>query len=182
MIHAYRKHDPNSWFSSDFRAGIRTISLLKTIASKIKKGDLDSEVNILWGIKKLIQLSKEKIFEEYDRISESQIKSKEAHAAIKQAVSELGQDFKLDDIAWQLGISMDYLHQLIQLYYGQSPQKLKIEFMLDLAKKYIVDGMHTDEIAYELGYASPSSFARFFKKKTGMTATEFFKRYNQDYL
>jgi AraC-like DNA-binding protein len=54
--------------------------------------------------------------------------------------------------------------------------------MLDLAKKYIVDGMHTDAIAYELGYSSPSSFARFFKKKTGMTATEFFKRYTQDYL
>ncbi|WP_333802718.1 helix-turn-helix domain-containing protein [Sphingobacterium multivorum] len=182
LIHAYRKQDPNSWCSIDFRAGTRTISLLKTIASKIKKGDLDSEVNILWGIKKLIQLSKEKIFEEYDKISESQIKSKEAHAAIKQAVAELGQDFKLDDIAWQLGISMDYLHQLIQLYYGQSPQELKVEFMLDLAKKYIVDGMPTDAIAYELGYASPSSFARFFKKKTGMTATEFFKRYNQDYL
>ncbi len=77
---------------------------------------------------------------------------------------------------------MDYLHQLIQRYYGQSPQELKIEFMLDLAKKYIVDGMHTDAIAYELGYSSPSSFARFFKKKTGMTATEFFKRYTQDYL
>jgi hypothetical protein len=67
--------------------------LLKTIASKIKKGDLDSEVNILWGIKKLIQLAKEKIFEEYDKISESQIKYKEAHAAIKQAVAEYGPGF-----------------------------------------------------------------------------------------
>lgn len=182
LIHAYRQQDPHVWCSIDFRAGYRTISLMKAIASNIKKGDLDSEVNILWGIKKLIQLSKEKIFEEYDKISESQIKSKEAHAAIQQATAEHGQDFKLEDIAWQLGISMDYLHQLIQLYYGQSPQELKIEFMLDLAKKYIVDGMHTDAIAYELGYSSPSSFARFFKKKTGMTATAFFKRYTQDYL
>lgn len=176
LLHAYRQQDPHSWCSIDFRAGIRTISLLKTIASKIKKGDLDSEVNILWGIKKLIQLSKEKIFEEYEKISESQLKAKEAHAAIKQAVAEHGQDFKLDDIAWQLGISMDYLHQLIHSYYGLSPQELKIAFMLDLAKKYILDGMHTDTIAYELGYASPSSFARFFKKKTGTTATEFFRQ------
>jgi AraC-type DNA-binding domain-containing proteins len=177
LIHAYRQQDPRVWCSIDFRASTRTISLMKAIAANIKTGDLNSEVNILWGIKKLIQLSKEKIFEEYDKISESQIKSKEAHAAIQQAAAEHGQDFKLEDIAWQLGISMDYLHQLIRLYYGQSPQELKIEFILDLAKKYIVDSMHTDEIAYELGYASPSSFARFFKKKTGMTATEFFKRY-----
>ncbi|QQT55357.1 AraC family transcriptional regulator [Sphingobacterium multivorum] len=176
LLHASRKQDPNSWCSIDFRAGIRTISLLKTIAAKIKKGDLDSEVNILWGIKKLIQLSKEKIFEEYEKISESQLKAKEAHAAIKQAVAEHGQDFKLDDIAWRFGISTDYLHQLIHSYYGLSPQELKIKFMLDLAKKYILDGMHTDTIAYELGYASPSSFARFFKKKTGMTATEFFRQ------
>lgn len=149
---------------------------MKAIMAKIKKGDLDTEVNILWGIKKLINLSKEKIFEEYEKISESQLKAKEAHAIIKQTVAENGQDFKLDDIAWELGISMDYLHQLIHSYYGLSPQELKIAFMLDLAKKYILDGMHTDTIAYELGYSSPSSFARFFKKKTGMTATVFFRK------
>lgn len=176
LIHAYRQQDPHACCSIDFRVGNRTISLLKTIAAKIKKGDLDSEVNILWGIKKLIQLSKEKIFEEYEKISESQVKAKEAHAAIKQAVAEHGQDFKLDDIAWRFEISTDYLHQLIHSYYGLSPQELKIAFMLDLAKKYILDGMHTDTIAYELGYASPSSFARFFKKKTGMTATDFFRK------
>ncbi|WP_343566621.1 helix-turn-helix domain-containing protein [Sphingobacterium sp.] len=180
LINAYRKQDPNSWCSIDFRVGTRTISLLKTIAAKIKKGDLDSEVNILWGIKKLIQLSKEKIFEEYEKISESQLKAKDAYATIKQAVAEHGQDFKLDDIARQLGISMDYLHQLIHSYYGQSPQELKIDFVLELAKRYILDGMSTDTVAYELGYSSPSSFARFFRKKTGMTATEFFKRYIQD--
>lgn len=176
LLHAYRQQDPNACCSIDFRVGTRTISLMKTIAAKIKKGDLDSEVNILWGIKKLIQLSKEKIFEEYEKISESQLKAKEAHAAIKQAVAEHGQDFKLDDIAWRFGISTDYLHQLIHSYYGLSPQELKIDFVLELAKRYILDGMSTDTIAYELGYSSPSSFARFFKKKTGTTATEFFRQ------
>ncbi|WON93657.1 helix-turn-helix transcriptional regulator [Sphingobacterium sp. UGAL515B_05] len=180
LIAAYRQKDPNTCCSIDFRIGTITIFLMKAIMAKIKKGDLDTEVNILWGIKKLINLSKEKIFEEYEKISESQLKAKEAHAIIKQTVTENGQDFKLDDIAWQLGISMDYLHQLIHSYYGLSPQELKIAFMLDLAKKYILDGMHTDTIAYELGYSSPSSFARFFKKKTGMTARDFFKRYIQD--
>lgn len=182
LIHAYRQQDPHVWCSIDFRIGTITIFLMKAIMAKIKKGDLDTEVNILWGIKKLINLSKEKIFEEYEKISESQLKAKEAHAIIKQTVAENGQDFKLDDIAWQLGISMDYLHQLIHSYYGLSPQELKIAFMLDLAKKYILDGMHTDTIAYELGYASPSSFARFFKKKTGMTATVFFRLNSQDYI
>lgn len=178
LIAAYRKKDPQACCSIDFRVGPRTISLMKTIVANIKKGDVDSELNILCGIKKLINLSKEKIFEEYNKISQSQLKSKEAYSAIKQAVAEHGQDFKLEDIAMQLGISMDYLHQVINNFYGLSPQKLKIDFMLDLAKKYIADGRHTDEVAYELGYASPSSFARFFKNKTGMTATEFFKRNN----
>jgi len=179
LINAYRQKDGHICCSIDFRVGPRTIFLMKTIMANIKKGDLDSEVNILWGIKKLIKLSKEKIFEEYDKISESQLKSKEAYASIKQAVAEHGQDFKLGDIALQLGISMDYLHLLIHSYYGQSPKELKINFVLDLAKKYIVDGMQSDQIAYELGYASPSSFTRFFKKRAGMTATEFFKRNNQ---
>lgn len=179
LIVAYRKKDPNSCCSIDFRVGPRTILLMKTIMANIKKGDLDSEVNILWGIKKLINLSKEKIFEEYDKISESHLKSKEAYTSIKQAVAEYGQDFKLSDIAMRLTISKDYLHLLIQSYYGLSPQELKIAFMLDLAKKYLVDGMHTDTVAYELGYSAPSSFARFFKKRTGMTASDFLNLNNQ---
>lgn len=178
LIDAYRNGDKRSCCSIDFRVGPRTISLMKSIAAKIKKGDLDSEVNILWAIKKLIQLSKEKIFEEYEKISQSQAQSKAAYSAIKQAVAAHGQDFILEDIAYRFGISKDYLHQLIHSYYGQSPQELKIAFMLRLAKKYIADGMHTDEIAYELGYTSPSSFIRFFKNQTGMTPTEYFKRIN----
>ncbi len=179
LVDAYRNGDKRSCCSIDFRVGPRTISLMKSIAAKIKKGDLDSEVNILWAIKKLIQLSKEKIFEEYEKISQSQAQSKAAYSAIKQAVAAHGQDFKLEDIAYRFGISKDYLHQLIHSYYGQSPQELKIAFMVRLAKKYIADGMHTDEIAYELGYTSPSSFVRFFKNQTGMTPTAYFKRNNQ---
>ncbi|MGE8381258.1 MAG: helix-turn-helix domain-containing protein, partial [Sphingobacterium sp.] len=179
LIADFRNGRDQSSSSIDFKVGQRTCLLIKTILNNLKRGDLDSEDNILWGIKKLIKLSKEKIFEEYDKISESQLKSKEAYASIKQAVAEHGQDFKLGDIALQLGISMDYLHLLIHSYYGQSPKELKINFVLDLAKKYIVDGMQSDQIAYELGYASPSSFTRFFKKRAGMTATEFFKHNNQ---
>lgn len=179
LIAAYRRKDPATCCSVDFRVGARTIQLMKTIMSNIKKGDLDSEVKILWGIRKLIQLSKEKIFEEYGKISQSQLRSKEAYACIRQAVAEHGHDFRLQDIAMQLGISLDYLHAIIHSYYGQSPNELKIKFMLDLAKKYILDGMHTNEIAYELGYTSPCSFTRFFKQQTGMTATEFFTLNNQ---
>lgn len=179
LILAYRQKDPNICCSIDFRVGPRTILLMKTIMANIKKGDLDSEVNILWGIKKLIKLSKEKIFEEYDKISESHLKSKEAYASIKRAVAEYGQDFKLSDIATQLNISKDYLHLLIHSYYGLSPQELKINLMLDLAKRYIADGMHTDAVAYELGYSAPSSFTRFFKKRAGMTASDFFNFNNQ---
>lgn len=179
LIADFRNGSDQSSSSIDFKVGNRTCLLIKTILSNLKRGDLDSEVNILWGIKKLIKLSKEKIFEEYDKISESHLKSKEAYASIKQAVAEYGHDFKLDDIAELLGISMDYLHELIHSYYGESPQELKIEFMLDLAKKFIMEGMHTDAVAYEMGYSAPSSFVRFFKKKTGMTTTEFFKRNNQ---
>ncbi|MDR6734800.1 helix-turn-helix domain-containing protein [Sphingobacterium sp. 2149] len=179
LIDAYRNRDRQSCCSIDFRVGPRTVSLMKSIAAKIKKSDLDSEVNILWAIKKLIQLSKEKIFEEYEKISQSQAQSKAAYSAIKQAVAAHGQDFKLEDIAYRFGISKDYLHQLIHSYYGKSPQELKIAFMVRLAKKYIADGMRTDEIAYELGYTSPSSFVRFFKNQTGMTPTAYFKRNNQ---
>lgn len=179
LIADFRNGSDRSSSSIDFKVGNRTCLLIKTILSNLKIGDLDSEVNILWGIKKLIKLSKEKIFEEYDKISESHLKSKEAYASIKQAVAEYGQDFKLSDIAMRLNISKDYLHLLIHSYYGQSPHELKINFMLDLAKKYIVDGMHTDAVAYELGYSAPSSFTRFFKKRTGISPTEFFRRNNQ---
>lgn len=182
LIEACRGQDSRSCCSIDFRAGERTILLIKTIVANIKKGALDNEDNILWGIKKLINLSTEKIFDEYDKISESQIKAKAAWDLIKHAVERQGQDFKLETIADQLLISEDYLHAVVQDHYGLSPLELKMSFMLELSKKYIMEGMPIDQVAYELGYTAPSSFARFFKKNTGMTATEFFKRYTQDYL
>ncbi|WP_286857497.1 MULTISPECIES: helix-turn-helix domain-containing protein [Sphingobacterium] len=178
LIDDFRNGSDQSSSSIDFKVGKRTSLLIKTILSNLKKGDLESEDNILWGIKKLIKLSKEKVFEEYHKISEAQLKAKEAHDHMRHFVSLHGHDFKVDAIAELLGISMDYLHRLIHSYYGQSPKGMKITFVLDLAQKYVLDGMPTDQIAYELGYASPSSFARFFKNKTGMTTTEFFERNN----
>ncbi|WP_398452128.1 helix-turn-helix domain-containing protein [Sphingobacterium thalpophilum] len=179
LISDFRQGSDRSRSSIDFKVGDRTRLLIKTIMTNIKKGDLDSEDNILWGIKKLIKLSKEKVFDEYEKISASQLKAKAAHELIRHTVSVYGQDFKLDDIVAQLGISMDYLHEVIQQYYGESPQEMKQTLVLDLAKKYVIDGLQTDQIAYELGYSSPSSFCRFFKREAGMTVTEFFRRHSQ---
>jgi len=181
LIEASRRQDAHSCCSIDFRAGERTILLIKTIVANIKKGALDNEDNILRGIKKLINLSTEKIFDEYHKISESQIKAKAAWDLIRHAVEHQGQDFMLESIADQLLISEDYLHAVVQDHYGLSPLELKMSFMLELSKKYIMEGMPIDQVAYELGYSAPSSFARFFKKKTGMTATEFFRRHSEDY-
>lgn len=176
LIDAHRQASSRSCSSIDFRAGERTILLLQTIIGNLKKGDLDSEDHIQWGVRKLITLSKEKIFEEYDKISESQRKAKAAREMIQYTVATQGQDFKIESLADKLHISVDYLHALIQEYYGQSPQEMKFSFLVELAQKYIMDGLPIDQVAYELGYSSPSSFAHFFKKRTGLSATEFYKQ------
>lgn len=60
---------------------------------------------------------------------------------------------------------------------GQTPKAVIEQKLLDRALQLIVEGkLHTDEIAFSLGFNSASNFSRFFKRLTGYPPVRYRRR------
>jgi len=93
---------------------------------------------------------------------------------------ELFQNGKLllKDIADRLGISNNYLSQIINQKTGKNFFRFINEYRVEKAKQLLADkaGKYTIlSIAYDCGFNSKSSFNTIFKEYTGKTPSEFLK-------
>ncbi len=71
-------------------------------------------------------------------------------------------------------LSQFHFHRLFTARYGMTPQKFKTQQRFERAKKLLIEGNHSvTEIAFELGYESPTTFTTLFKKRFGMSPSEF---------
>ena len=76
--------------------------------------------------------------------------------------------------AHQLDISPDYLSKSVKKYLGQSAGEYLLTKVLLEAKRLLVfTSMSSKEIAYTLHMEDPSYFGRIFKRKTGLTPSEY---------
>ena len=79
----------------------------------------------------------------------------------------------LDMASSALGVSVSTLCRQLDTM-GQSYQAIKDEFRFRLAREYLLDGgMPPKEVAYRLGFNSPSTFSRAFKSWAGQTIGQF---------
>jgi AraC-like DNA-binding protein len=73
----------------------------------------------------------------------------------------------------KLGLSVSTLRRQLDAS-GQSYQAVKDEFRFDLAREYLLSGhMSSKQVAYLLGFQTPSAFARAFKGWSGQTVGDF---------
>lgn len=88
---------------------------------------------------------------------------------------------KLPDIktaSAALGVSVRSLIRKLGEY-GQTYQEIKDEFRFDLARDYLSSGhMSPKQVAYSLGFSSPSVFSRAFKMWSGLTASDYVKAHH----
>ncbi len=78
--------------------------------------------------------------------------------------------------AMQLGITAKHLSQTLKKATGKLPSAWIEDYSLMEAKKLLRHSDNTiQEISYDLNFATPSHFSKFFKEKTGMTPKEFRK-------
>ena len=68
-----------------------------------------------------------------------------------------------------------HLLRLFKKYYGQTPRQYLIDKRIEKAKAYLKMGMSVTETCYAVGFESPSSFSTLFKKKMGLTPSDFQK-------
>ena len=85
-------------------------------------------------------------------------------------------DFKSEDIDKMLGLSKSQTYRKIKSLTGIAPNQLIQEFRLRKSLKCLKQSDATiAEIAYELGFNSPTYFAKVFRKRFDITPTYFTK-------
>ena len=92
---------------------------------------------------------------------------------LKQNISR---SLSLDDIARECSLSISRLKLICKEASGLSPISLFISLKLEEAQKMITEAsLNFTEIADALGFTSVHYFSKLFKKKTGLTPTEYSK-------
>ena len=78
--------------------------------------------------------------------------------------------------AEKLCMSPNYLSDVIKKTTGETANHYIKSHVIQLAKNQLVAGKTSSEVAYSLGFDYPQHFARTFKKMTGETPTQYYKR------
>ena len=83
----------------------------------------------------------------------------------------------LGDCAEEFHLSPNYLSDLLRKETGKGTIEFIQRFLVERAKSRLLDGREAvKEIAYDLGFETPQYFSRVFKKRTGLTPSEFRNR------
>ncbi|MGB0424458.1 MAG: helix-turn-helix domain-containing protein, partial [Flavobacteriales bacterium] len=80
----------------------------------------------------------------------------------------------IEQIADQLSISQRYLSDTLKKETGKTSTEHLQLYLINEAKNILLDPQKTvSEVAYELGFEYPPYFSRLFKKKEGISPTEY---------
>ena len=92
----------------------------------------------------------------------------------QQRIRQVGNRHSIAQFADELAITPVHLNRICRAIAGKSALQLVQEHLLDEARKYLTYTSYSvSEIAYLLEFEYPNYFARFFKKHTGLSPTEF---------
>lgn len=98
-------------------------------------------------------------------------KINEARIFMKEMVHE---PIGPEEIAKRLGLGYSWFRRMFKEYTGVSPAQYQLQLRLMRAKELLTDTSLTiSEIAYSLKFENSGQFSTFFKKREGMTPSEF---------
>ena len=98
----------------------------------------------------------------------------EARQLIK---ANIGGSFSQEDIAKQLGLGYSWFRRMFKEYTGISPAQYQLQQTILKAKELMTDtSLNISEVAYRLHFENSSQFSTFFKKKEGITPSQFRER------
>lgn len=85
------------------------------------------------------------------------------------------EDFKIDDLAKEIGYSQRQLSRILNEYTGMSPVKFVLEIRLQKAYQLLQNKTHLtlSEVKYDIGISSTSYFNTKFKERFGIKPSDF---------
>ena len=89
----------------------------------------------------------------------------------------IDKNVELEDIANIMGYSTKYMSRLFKQETGINFNDYRLELKMAKAKEYLKStDLRIKQIAYEIGYENSESFVRIFKRKTGLTPSQYRNR------
>lgn len=87
------------------------------------------------------------------------------------------EDFSLDRLAAQAGLSKFHFARLFKGALGVSPSRYHINLRINLARRLLRETKKSVvDVALEVGYANPSHFAQLFRRETGLSPSDYRRR------
>ena len=104
-----------------------------------------------------------------------------ADKAIRVVESQLGNaDFSVEDLAAGMNISRGYLYRKITSITGKSAIEFIRTIRMKRAQQLLAESqLQIAEVAYQLGYHSPKTFAKHFRQVFGMSPSEYVKSWKE---
>ena len=86
----------------------------------------------------------------------------------------VAEEFNLDRLAAQAGLSKFYFNRLFKSAMGVSPSRYHINLRMDKARRLLRETKKSVvEVALDVGYANPSHFAQLFRRETGLSPSDY---------
>jgi AraC family transcriptional regulator len=86
----------------------------------------------------------------------------------------VAEEFNLDRLAAQAGLSRFYFNRLFKSATGVSPSRYQITLRMDAAKRLLRETKKSAvDVALDVGYANPSHFAQLFRRETGLSPSDY---------
>jgi AraC family transcriptional regulator len=86
----------------------------------------------------------------------------------------VAEEFNLDRLAAQAGLSKFYFNRLFKSAMGMSPSRYHITLRMDEAKRLLRETKKSVvDVALDVGYANPSHFAQLFRRETGLSPSDY---------
>ena len=84
------------------------------------------------------------------------------------------QEFSLDELAAQAGLSKFHFTRLFKNATGESPSRYHTSLRMDAARRLLRESRKTVvEVALDVGYVNPSHFAKLFRRQTGLSPSDY---------